>query len=88
MQLNIGCGEIYATNVTGSNSEGEHQEPHIALSDDEREAAQRAKQRFRRMNDPSSIRNPQHTTSPFLFFSTSSVPCTNGSGGPCYVNEK
>ncbi|KAK4737595.1 hypothetical protein R3W88_001292 [Solanum pinnatisectum] len=55
---------IYATYLTTSKSEGEHQEPQNVASDDkELVEAQRAKLRSKRMNDPSNIRTPHPTTS-------------------------
>uniref|UniRef100_M1DFC5 Integrase core domain containing protein n=1 Tax=Solanum tuberosum TaxID=4113 RepID=M1DFC5_SOLTU len=56
---------IYATHLTTSESEGEHQEQQIATyepEDDELLVAQRAELRSKRINDLSRIKTPQATT--------------------------
>uniref|UniRef100_M1DBQ5 Integrase core domain containing protein n=1 Tax=Solanum tuberosum TaxID=4113 RepID=M1DBQ5_SOLTU len=64
-----GSAGIYATYLTTSESEGEHQEHQDATSEPEDEllATHRAELRSKRMNDPSRIRTPQGNT-------TSSAP--------------
>ncbi|WMV38357.1 hypothetical protein MTR67_031742 [Solanum verrucosum] len=58
---------IYATHLTTSESEGEHQDPQATTSESEEDelvAAQIAGLRSKRMNDPSRIRNLQAITTP------------------------
>uniref|UniRef100_M1DRV7 Putative plant transposon protein domain-containing protein n=1 Tax=Solanum tuberosum TaxID=4113 RepID=M1DRV7_SOLTU len=58
---------IYATHLTASESEGEHQEQQATVSeleDDELLVTQRAELLSKRMNDPSRIRTLQATTTP------------------------
>ena len=56
--------DIYATHLTTSESEGEHQDPQTLASDnDELVAAQRAELLYKKIHDPSRIRTPQPTTS-------------------------
>jgi len=55
---------IYATYLTPSEGEDEHQEPQtIEFEDDELFIAQRTELRSKKRHDPSRIRNPQPTTS-------------------------
>uniref|UniRef100_M1DNY1 Integrase core domain containing protein n=1 Tax=Solanum tuberosum TaxID=4113 RepID=M1DNY1_SOLTU len=57
---------VYATNLTTSESEDEHQESHIAtFEEDELIAALRVEVRSKKMNDLSSIRTSQATTTSF-----------------------
>lgn len=57
--------DIYATDLTASEREGEHQKHQsITFEDDELILEQRVELRYKRMNDPSMIRNPRPTTPP------------------------
>uniref|UniRef100_M1DWE3 Putative plant transposon protein domain-containing protein n=1 Tax=Solanum tuberosum TaxID=4113 RepID=M1DWE3_SOLTU len=58
---------IYATHLTTSESEGEHQDPQATISepeDDELLLAWRAELSSQRLNDPSTIRTPKDTIPP------------------------
>jgi len=58
---------VYATHLTTSKSEGEHQNPQVAISepgDDQLLLARRAEMRSKRLNDPSRIKAPR---APLLF---------------------
>uniref|UniRef100_M1DQE3 Polyprotein protein n=1 Tax=Solanum tuberosum TaxID=4113 RepID=M1DQE3_SOLTU len=75
---------IYATHLTTSGIEGEHQDPQAAISDpedDELLSAQRAELRSKRLNDPSRIRTPQ-TITPTPIQDQAVVPAPSAQGLP------
>uniref|UniRef100_M1DR45 Integrase core domain containing protein n=1 Tax=Solanum tuberosum TaxID=4113 RepID=M1DR45_SOLTU len=80
---------IYATHLTTSESEGEHQEHQAATSEleDELLAVQKVELRSKRLNDPSRIRPSQATTpspAPAQAVSTTGI----GSSSPIYEQSK
>uniref|UniRef100_M1DM18 Integrase core domain containing protein n=1 Tax=Solanum tuberosum TaxID=4113 RepID=M1DM18_SOLTU len=67
---------VYATHLTTFESEGEHQDPQVVISEPENDQlllARRAEMRFKRMHDSSKIRVPQ-TNPPSLTLDQVVVP--------------